>query len=78
MSSNKLKKSLFILGIFIMFVFASCKFFNDGRIEQTSKNKLTSLSFGKQQMTVKVGEMAHVAVNITPSSAKNDVKLIWE
>lgn len=78
MSSNKPKKSLFILGIFIMFVFASCKFFNDGRIEQTSKNKLTSLSFGKQQMTVKVGEMAHVAVNITPSSVKNDVKLIWE
>ena len=73
MRSNKFKCFLFIFAILLI---TGCKFFDDGMIDSPPQESLTSLSFSKQNISVKVGEMSHITLNISPASARN-TPLVW-
>ena len=76
MRSNKFKCFLFIFAISILLIITGCKFFSDGMIDSPPQESLTSLSFSKQNISVKVGEMSHITLNISPASARN-TPLVW-
>ena len=51
---------------------ASCSFFDDGIIDpstQTGQTAVTSVTLQKSSLEIKVGQMTHLGVAITPSSA---------
>ena len=51
----------------------SCSFFDDGIIDPSTQNgqsAVTSVTLQKSNLEIKVGQMVHLGVAITPTSAK--------
>ncbi len=58
--------------ILLSLLVASCSFFDDGIIDpstQTGQTAVTSVTLQKSSLEIKVGQMTHLGVAITPSSA---------
>lgn len=58
---------------------ASCSFFDDGLIDSSTQNgqgTVSSLNLHKSNLEIKVGQMTHLGVAITPSSASGS-RVTW-
>ena len=65
-----------ILFLAFCFIFNSCSFFSSFS-EEKSGIKITGLTMSKSQVSVSVGEMTYITVNIKPAEVQKDVKPVW-
>lgn len=76
MKNFKLVKAVFLLFVFCI-IFSSCSFFSSFSDNNEDKIEITSLTIAKTAVSVSVGEMSYITVNIKPADVQKDVKLTW-
>ncbi len=76
MKNFKLVKAGFLLFVFCI-IFSSCSFFSSFSDNNEDKIEITSLTIAKTAVSVSVGEMSYITVNIKPADVQKDVKLTW-
>lgn len=70
------KWNLIILFFMVLQLFPACNFFNSFK-EEDLGIQITSLTLGKNNLSVSVGEMSYISVSIKPQDVQKDVVLNW-
>ncbi len=76
MKKNYFKTVILFMSVFILTVFSSCSFFSSFSEEESGIN-ISGLTMAKPALTISVGEMSYITVNIKPADVQKDVKLTW-
>lgn len=76
MKKNYFKTVILFMFVFILTVFSSCSFFSSFSEEESGIN-ISGLTMAKPALTISVGEMSYITVNIKPADVQKDVKLTW-
>lgn len=76
MKNFKIVKAGFLLFV-LCIIFSSCSFFSSFSDNNEDKIEITSLTIAKTAVSVSVGEMSYITVNIKPADVQKDVKLTW-
>lgn len=76
MKNIKIVKAGFLLCV-LCIVFSSCSFFSSFSDINEGKIEITNLTIAKTAVSVSVGEMSYITVNIKPADVQKNVKLTW-
>lgn len=81
MKKNYFKTVILFMSVFILTVFSSCSFFSSFSEEESGINEsginISGLTMAKPALTISVGEMSYITVNVKPVDVQKDVKLTW-
>ncbi len=79
MKNLKFRKTVILFFIIscMMSFFASCNFFSSFYEKEDSEITITGLSMSKSEVSVSVGEMVYITVNVKPTEVQKNVKLVW-
>ncbi len=65
-----------IILVFVVLMVTACNFFNSFS-EEEQGIQITSLTLGKTNLSLSVGEMSYIAVSVKPTEVQKDVVLTW-
>ena len=70
---------ILVFAIYCMLcIFSACKFFSSfSETESDSGIQINGLTMSKSAVSVSVGEMTYITVNVKPMDVQKDVKLVW-
>jgi len=74
MRKTNFGKTIFL--VFVVLMVTACNFFNSFSVEKQGI-QITSLTLGKTNLSVSVGEMSYIVVSVKPTEVQKDVALTW-